>query len=175
MAGDADGEGDGQMTGMKKQKKWLLFWILAFLTVVLIFSLSDRDAAHSTDDSSVICRFLAEHFIDGFEDYTPAHQKQILHKMQHPVRKTAHMMEYALLGGLFCMALGRFPAARYPGAWILAVACAALDEYHQTFVPGRSGELRDIAIDSAGALAGILFLLLLRLVWHSLKHRKPIY
>jgi len=40
------------------------------------------------------------------------------------------------------------------GAWAMAGAYGASDEWHQTFVAGRSGELSDWYADAAGALAG---------------------
>ena len=40
--------------------------------------------------------------------------------------------------------------------FVICVLYAITDEYHQTFVAGRSGELRDVVIDSLGALLGIL-------------------
>ncbi|MBR5116337.1 MAG: VanZ family protein, partial [Lachnospiraceae bacterium] len=45
-------------------------------------------------------------------------------------------------------------------ALIIAVLYAASDEFHQSFVPGRSCMLGDVGIDSLGALAGILLCLL---------------
>src|SRR3989344_154490 len=41
---------------------------------------------------------------------------------------------------------------------LLAVFYALSDEFHQTFVPGRSGNLRDVAIDFVGILAATLLL-----------------
>jgi VanZ family protein len=38
------------------------------------------------------------------------------------------------------------------GAWAIAVAYGVTDEWHQSFVPGRSAELRDLAADAMGAL-----------------------
>ena len=40
------------------------------------------------------------------------------------------------------------------GAWAMAAAFGASDEWHQTFVAGRSSELGDWYADAAGALAG---------------------
>ena len=34
---------------------------------------------------------------------------------------------------------------------------AAIDEIHQLFVPGRSGEIKDVLIDSCGSFIGIHF------------------
>lgn len=68
-------------------------------------------------------------------------------------RKTAHFLEYALLLALWWRALHRRVAGQ--GAQVLAfaitVAYAATDEFHQTFVNGRVGTPRDVALDAAGA------------------------
>lgn len=42
------------------------------------------------------------------------------------------------------------------GPWLIAVCYAATDETHQLFVPGRSGQVRDVLIDSVGAAIGVL-------------------
>ena len=39
---------------------------------------------------------------------------------------------------------------------IFSIFYAASDEFHQTFVPGRDGNIVDVLIDSSGALVGIL-------------------
>jgi len=40
------------------------------------------------------------------------------------------------------------------GAWAIAATYAASDEWHQSFVPGRTSDFRDWLADAAGALAG---------------------
>jgi VanZ family protein len=67
------------------------------------------------------------------------------------VRKAAHLTEYAILGALLVRALDR-PAA----AAALAIAYAATDELHQHFVPGRTGSVVDVLIDSVGVVVGIV-------------------
>ena len=69
------------------------------------------------------------------------------------LRKAAHMAEYAILGALLLRALGRAELAVAAG-----VAYAATDELHQHFVPGRHAAFRDVAIDAAGVLAGVVLL-----------------
>ena len=69
------------------------------------------------------------------------------------LRKIAHFCEYAILGALLLRALGRAEVAVAAG-----VAYAATDEWHQHFVPGRHAALRDVAIDAAGVLAGVVLL-----------------
>ena len=75
------------------------------------------------------------------------------------VRKAAHMTEYFLLA----IAIS-FPLYVYGvrGIWLMLLAgfvCvgfAGLDEYHQSFVDARGPSVRDVGIDSCGALIGIL-------------------
>ena len=42
-------------------------------------------------------------------------------------------------------------------AFLICVVFAISDEHHQTFVAGRTGQPLDVVIDSAGAIAGLLF------------------
>jgi VanZ family protein len=67
------------------------------------------------------------------------------------LRTLAHFGEYAVRGLLLVRAFGREPLAAAAG-----VAYAATDELHQHFVRGRHAAFRDVAIDSAGVLAGLL-------------------
>jgi VanZ family protein len=78
------------------------------------------------------------------------------------LRKLAHVAEYALLGALLARALRR-PALAVALAGLYAVS----DEIHQTFVEGRVGAPLDVAIDTLGALLGVL-------AWtHVVRRRKP--
>jgi len=63
------------------------------------------------------------------------------------LRKLAHMTEYGLLWVLWLRALG--PDRRWAAAGI-AIAYAATDEWHQTFVAGRHGAPVDVLIDASG-------------------------
>jgi VanZ family protein len=70
-------------------------------------------------------------------------------------KKTIHLIEYGFLFVLLYRALKGtvkrelFHLALF--AFVLTVLYAASDEYHQTFITGRTGTLRDIIIDSFGA------------------------
>jgi VanZ family protein len=69
------------------------------------------------------------------------------------VRKAAHFGEYALLTVLWWRALRTRmtePAA-LAAAVAIAVGYAITDEFHQTFVDGRTGSPVDVLIDAAGA------------------------
>ena len=73
------------------------------------------------------------------------------------LRKGAHVIEYAVLGGLLYRALGRETLALAAG-----IAYAATDELHQHFVRGRHASPVDVAIDAAGVAVGMLVWLRLR-------------
>lgn len=78
------------------------------------------------------------------------------------VRKLAHFTEFFILGALLYLdwrLLDRGSALLPLGAGLLF---AGADEYLQTFIPGRSGELRDVLLDFCGVAAGVLLALALR-------------
>ena len=94
------------------------------------------------------------------------------HNLSGPIPDyVAHAVEYFVLGTLLLRALNggiRPPAsmARYLQMGILCVAWGALDEAHQSFVPGRDATPVDVSYDAGGALlAGIAFPLWRRLPW----------
>ena len=68
-------------------------------------------------------------------------------------RKVVHFAEYALLTFLWWRALRTTMPSRRAAmvALVVALAYAATDEYHQSFVEDRSGSPADWAIDAAGA------------------------
>lgn len=70
-------------------------------------------------------------------------------------KKTAHLIEYAIL---FILAYRGFKNSTVLSrqkivllAFLLVILYAASDEYHQTFIFGREGRVRDVVIDFAGA------------------------
>lgn len=74
------------------------------------------------------------------------------------VRKLAHLTEYAILAALLVRALsrpGRTATAVAALALALSAGWAALDEWHQSFVPSRTAALGDVAIDTVGAALGL--------------------
>lgn len=93
-----------------------------------------------------------------------------LHDANVPIRKLAHLTEYAVL---FC--LSRFALSQSAfsstwgntrlsiGAYVFTLANALFDEWHQSFVPGRSATLSDATVDMCGAmLAWVAIYILLK-------------
>jgi VanZ family protein len=76
------------------------------------------------------------------------------------LRKLAHAFLFGLLAVLWWRALrGPLPQRTALGvAATIAVLYGALDEYHQTFVLGRSGKFTDVLIDAAGVAIAVLWI-----------------
>ena len=72
------------------------------------------------------------------------------------LKKMAHVAVYGLLYLLLLRAFrGEWPARTAGGRGVylpvfIAILYGASDEWHQSFVPGREGTLRDILIDAIG-------------------------
>lgn len=73
------------------------------------------------------------------------------------LRKIAHFTEFACLGALLAWWMG-MKNKKTVVALALAVAAACVDETIQLFIPGRAPGIWDVALDSCGALAGMLLL-----------------
>ena len=76
-------------------------------------------------------------------------------------RKLAHFTEYAILGFLAARAFRTSPSPALSRRWFLisatlVVTFALIDEYHQSFVPSRTGSIYDSFIDIAGGLTALL-------------------
>jgi len=83
-----------------------------------------------------------------------------LEGLPHVWDKLAHTCEYATLAGCFCMWWTRAQWSTKK-AWLRIFIIAAIvlaygctDEYHQSFVPGRSCDAHDLVADTLGGLIG---------------------
>lgn len=72
------------------------------------------------------------------------------------IKKTIHVLEYGFLWLLTYRALKNATKLKVGEQVVWALAITILyglsDEWHQTFVPSRTGKLRDVGFDSLGAL-----------------------
>ena len=83
-----------------------------------------------------------------------------LGSLDFPIKKIAHIIEYALLYFLLFRTVNSFTSTRtsFILAAVIAILYAISDEYHQTFVPLREGRARDVVIDSFGMFLMYLYL-----------------
>jgi VanZ family protein len=87
-----------------------------------------------------------------------SHQPSLPIPMRFPHQdKLMHFSAYFLLGALAANAFGGLPVKRrFWWALVFASAYGISDEFHQSFVPGRSVDFFDWAADTAGAWCGAL-------------------
>ena len=89
----------------------------------------------------------------------------------HIVRKMAHFCEYMLEGFLLmlCMRVySRHPLRHISMPMLGGVLTALTDETIQLFSDGRSGQITDVWLDSAGVMGGILVAIVLLLACEGL-------
>ena len=155
-----------------KKQQASIFLCLLLLWMGVIFSFSAQKADESSQISSGISYQLVHELDEKLSlGWSEKKENAIAEGIEFPIRKAAHMTEYAILGWLF---MGSFSAwkIKKQHKFLLAQAgtmlYAATDEYHQTFVQGRDGSIRDVLIDGAGCLIGLC---LLAIVCYSIKKK----
>ena len=139
-----------------------VFLALAVIWAAVIFSFSAQDA----DRSASLSGKVADAIIENLHVETP-HSK-----LEHYIRKCAHFTEYGIFASLvfasaafFLKSLGKSPYTALIFSTPVTLIYAASDEYHQRFVSGRSGEIKDVLIDTSGGLAaGLLICLIIYLI-----------
>ena len=153
----------------KKEIQRLICLSVAVFWMALIFHFSDQKADASAQISGSMTYRMVEEINQIFHlDWEEGILLQYAEKLEHPVRKAAHMTEYAILAVIFvanCMQYPRLKKRCYVWAQMGATFYAATDEFHQLFIEGRSGEFKDVCIDSTGALIGLLVVWGIGLVW----------
>lgn len=132
-------------------------WIAAGLWLFLI-AIESTDWLSASNTSRFLYPFL--HWLTGVDPFTFTF-------WNFYIRKTGHVVGYFLLSFFLFRAwratipvLQRktwsLPWARI--AFFMTALVASLDEWHQTFIPSRTGTLHDVALDSAAALLAQLLI-----------------
>jgi VanZ family protein len=133
--------------------------------MIVIYQFSAESKEESGDRSKDLTIILVEAFYPNFELLDKSTQHDVIKAAHIGLRKVAHFSEYALLGFLLTSLLlfiGRYlkRMAKWI-AWVIPpVFCllyAISDEIHQIF-SNRGASVKDVMIDFAGAVTGILLL-----------------
>lgn len=142
-----------------KEKQGTAGLLLILLGVLIfIFFMSAKPALQSGQLSGYIDQWLCSLLQPDYDTLPQEVQAVRAAQLDMWVRKTAHVLEYTVLGLVLWLVLRRF--VRRPslvcGLTLLAGVCqAGLDEVHQLFVPGRAGRPLDVCLDSMGVLLGM--------------------
>lgn len=142
---------------MRKRK--VIYSILMILWMGIIFSFSAKNGEQSTKESNQVGTIVGKLLVPHYTEWTSSRQTTFALKIDHIIRKSAHAIEYAVLGLLIAGAYidNRMKLRRqilFP--WSIGFLYAITDEMHQLYVPGRSGQVSDVLLDSAGVLLGVM-------------------
>ena len=98
------------------------------------------------------------------------------------LRKSGHVLGYGTLSVLLFRAWrATIPVLRHPRwsmvwarvALFMTALVASLDELHQSFLPSRTGSIRDVLLDSAAGLAAQVLLYLVLRAWRTSQDSEP--
>ena len=154
------------MQSKKLYQSSVLWFCCTLLWCMVIFCFSAQDATASTAVSDGVLHKIAE----ICTAWIPADAAEIDSEnhasMAFLIRKIAHFTLYFILGIFSAATMFSFTAKHHRSlsagwftAWSFCIFYASTDEFHQLFVPGRTGRFLDIGIDSLGALLSSLLLL----------------
>lgn len=135
--------------------KKIISFIVLILWMIVIFSFSSADANKSTGTSDKVITTMIEIKDKITNNETPNNEKEIIVKnLSFYIRKIAHITEYLILGFLMFNLLKQYSVTNIYYAIGLSILYSCTDEFHQLFISGRSGSIRDVLIDSIGILIG---------------------
>jgi hypothetical protein len=138
-----------------RRRVLLSAWIPAAICVLLV-AVSSSDT-FSSDNTSYFLRPLAQHMMGRFSDTTWA-------KLLYDIRKAGHFFAYGFVSLVFFRAwrmtfrLSRSYSAVTASLRAAAVALlstlilCSVDEFHQSFLPKRTGSPFDVLLDMCGAI-----------------------
>ena len=158
-----------------------IFWIATIAWIVMIFHFSSQNDVQSTNTSNAVVNLINEIFSVDIEDATV-------------IRKIAHATEFAILTLFSYIALSstnkisnKTSYAESPvklmrsdnemnivfTLWF-AILNAIFDEYHQLFVSGRDGAIKDVLIDLTGIITVLIIVRIVFTIYLKTKGRSEV-
>lgn len=142
----------------------IFLWVMVVVTMATIFYFSHQPAKKSSKTSHTIAKKIVN---TVSKNKTVKEKKKLEKKVNDSLRTLAHFSLYFLLGlfliSAMIMSFGHKKSFVYLFVltMILILMYALSDEYHQSFIPGRSAQFIDIAVDFSGGLLsnGIVYLI----------------
>ena len=137
--------------------KKIISIISLILWMIVIFLFSSADANKSTGTSDKVISTMIEIKDKITDSNTSLEDKNyIIDNTSFIIRKIAHVTEYLILGFLMFNVLMQYNICNIYCAIGLCILYSCTDEFHQLFIDGRSGSIRDVLIDSIGIIIGTL-------------------
>ena len=148
---------------LKIERAVIIAWLPVAIWMAVVFFFSAQPAEESVVLSGGLTSWLV-----NISQSLPIPEAE-MHALHGSVRKYAHFLVYLVLGLLVARALAKsrqLNRLTLLSALLVCVLYAVSDEVHQLYVPGRSGQVSDVLLDSAGSAVGIAFFF-----WYD-RHRK---
>lgn len=140
--------------------KKIIYSILLISMMALIFMFSNQEAVKSTKISDgLIERTIGNVYKIFDKDVDDKKLTEIKSIYAFPIRKLAHVTIYFILGILSILLINEFniiDKKKIIIGFLICLLYSISDEIHQLFVIGRSGEVRDVILDSCGSFIGIV-------------------
>lgn len=135
--------------------------ILILINFIAIFAFSEQNGEQSTSLSRNITLEVLNTFGDYNEPLTVEQETHVLN-VEHIIRKLAHFTIYTILGILLMCLAVTFDFTnkkRLLLSVLIGFLYASLDEFHQSYTPGRTALVTDVLIDTVGVIVGSLIVL----------------
>lgn len=139
-------------------KKYISIIIL-LIWMIVIFMFSNDNGTASSQKSDGLAVMIVEKINVLTNNKLSSNSKEQIENMIILVRKSAHFIEYLLLGIFTINVLKNYKKFGYQIIIFEIIFCfiyACSDEIHQLFIAGRSGRFIDVLIDTVGSICGIL-------------------
>lgn len=136
---------------MKFNKKLIISYALLVAWALVIFILSSEGHEASSGRSDLIVEYVKA--VSG------SNLSQDV--LTFITRKAAHTIAYFIFGILAYNVIRQYKLTGRRTVLVstaIVLGYALSDEFHQLFVPGRSGELRDVLIDTTAGVGGVLLM-----------------
>lgn len=134
--------------------KKIILWLAVIFMSLQIFGFSSKTATESSGTSEKIANSIVK-IVENVVEIDEPKREDVFHTVHFTIRKCAHFAEFFVLSLLTFLLVRSYGLKVGLCAKISLGYCllfAATDEIHQLFVSGRSGELRDVAIDFCGGI-----------------------
>lgn len=159
---------------MNVRIKRIIFSILIIINCIVIFKFSSQDSEKSNETSGVVVNRV----VNTISTVNKKVKKEsIKDTVTFMVRKCAHFSIYTLLGIWLMNLTNTFDIStkrKILMCVLLGILYASSDEFHQSFVGGRSPEVRDVCIDTCGVLFGNILVIIFGKIISVIKRPKQL-
>lgn len=145
---------------MRPMRKGHIIGISILIAIMIGITLFSSQTARESDSISkgIVKHVAIKLKLITEEQANGSHYKTIT-EWNHMLRKATHFAIYFMLAFIafrVIYMMNQRVGLSAVLAWLLTIAFASIDEYHQTFVAGRGGQVSDVILDSAGGLTAII-------------------